>query len=99
MQRVRSHQNSGQGKGQVRGRVASQNSLGYKGLPEPPSLRFIECLPELSTIVEPHDTLRGSIPSFFMREIRVVRLTPMRAAAPSAPATRPFVIFKTRTIS
>ena len=46
-----------------------------------------------------HDTLRGSTPSFFMRAIRVVRLRPMRAAAPSAPATRPLVIFKMRTIS
>lgn len=28
------------------------------------------------------EALRGSIPSFFMREIKVVRLIPMRAAAP-----------------
>src|SRR6266404_5476130 len=50
-------------------------------------------------LLEGHDTFRGSIPSFFMREIRVVRLIPMRAAAPSGPATRPFVIFRTRMAS
>src|SRR5437660_620680 len=50
-------------------------------------------------LLEGHDTFRGSIPSFFMREIRVVRLIPMRAAAPFGPATRPFVIFSTRTAS
>src|SRR5207253_3486076 len=43
-----------------------------------------------------YDTARGSIPSFFMREIRVVRLRPMRAAAPSAPPTRPRVSFRMR---
>jgi len=45
------------------------------------------------------DTLRASMPSFFMREIRVVRLRPRRAAAPSGPATRPFVSLSTRRIS
>ena len=35
----------------------------------------------------------------FMREIKVVRLIPMRSAAPSAPATRPFVAFRMRKIS
>src|SRR5258708_7682537 len=50
-------------------------------------------------LLEGHDTFRGSIPSFFMREIRVVRLISIRAAAPSVPATRPSVIFSTRTIS
>src|SRR5262249_19457742 len=44
------------------------------------------------------ETLRGSIPSFFIREIKVVRLRPMRAAAPSGPATRPLVSFKIRSI-
>ena len=46
-----------------------------------------------------HATLRGSIPSFFRREISVVRLMSMRAAAPSGPPTRPFVTFRMRTIS
>src|SRR6266404_8446761 len=50
-------------------------------------------------LLEGHDTFRGSIPSFFMREIRVVRLISIRAAAPSVPATRPSVILSTRTIS
>ena len=38
----------------------------------------------------------ASIPSFFIRVIRVVRLSPMRAAAPSAPPTRPLVSFRMR---
>jgi hypothetical protein len=45
-----------------------------------------------------YNTFRGSMPNFFMREISVVRLMSMRAAAPSGPATRPFVIFRMRTI-
>ena len=49
--------------------------------------------------IRAHNTLCGLIPSFFMREINVVRLTSIRAAAPSGPATRPFVIFRKRTIS
>jgi hypothetical protein len=49
--------------------------------------------------IESHATLRGSIPSFFRREISVVRLMSMRAAAPSGPPTRPFVTFRVRTIS
>ena len=40
-----------------------------------------------------------SMPNFFMREISVVRLIPMRAAAPSGPPTRPLVTFRVRTIS
>lgn len=32
---------------------------------------------------------RGSIANFFIRERSVVRLMPMRAAAPSTPPTRP----------
>src|ERR1700686_5055172 len=48
---------------------------------------------------EDHETFRGSMPSFFIREISVVRLMSMRAAAPSGPATRPFVTFRMRTIS
>src|SRR5439155_9901880 len=44
------------------------------------------------------ESLRESIPSFFMREIRVVRLRPMRAAAPLGPATRPLLSFKMRRI-
>jgi len=41
--------------------------------------------------------LRPSIPSFFMREIRVVRFKPKRAAAPFAPPTRPLVSPNIRT--
>jgi hypothetical protein len=54
--------------------------------------------PSLVT-VENYDTLRESIPSFFMREISVVRLTPIRIAAPLGPATRPCVSSSTRRIS
>jgi hypothetical protein len=50
-------------------------------------------------LIEGHNTRCGSIPSLFMREIKVVRLTSMRAAAPSGAATRRFVIFRKRTIS
>jgi len=39
------------------------------------------------------------MPNFFMREISVVRLMSMRAAAPSGPPTHPLVTFRTRTIS
>src|ERR1700727_1348722 len=45
------------------------------------------------------NTLCGSMPSLFMREINVVRLTSMRAAAPLGPATRPFVTLRMRIIS
>jgi hypothetical protein len=41
--------------------------------------------PELTEITNERrvqETLRGSIPNFFMREISVVRLMPKRAAAP-----------------
>ena len=48
---------------------------------------------------EGYDTAFGSMPSFFMREMSVVRLSPIRAAAPPAPPTRPAVSFKMRTIS
>jgi len=41
---------------------------------------------------------RGLIPSLFIRVSRVVRFNPMRAAAPSAPPTRPLVSFKICTI-
>ena len=50
-------------------------------------------------LIAGHNTFRGSMPNFFMREISVVRLMSMRAAAPSGPATRPFVTFRMRTIS
>src|SRR5260370_4705472 len=50
-------------------------------------------------VPKPYDSCRGSTPSFFMREISVVRLSPIRAAAPSVPATRPFVAFRIRKIS
>jgi len=49
--------------------------------------------------MEGHDILRRSMPNFFMREISVVRLIPMRAAAPSGPPTRRLVTLKRRTIS
>ena len=39
------------------------------------------------------------MPNFFMREMSVVRLIPMRAAAPPGPPTRPLVTFRMRTIS
>src|SRR6266704_3459539 len=45
------------------------------------------------------NTLRASIPSFFIRVIRVVRFSPMRAAAPSGPPTRPFVSLRMRMIA
>jgi hypothetical protein len=38
--------------------------------------------------IEGHNTFRGSMPNFFMREISVVRFMSIRAAAPSGPATR-----------
>ena len=34
-------------------------------------------------LMEGHDIVRRSMPNFFIREISVVRLIPMRAAAPS----------------
>ena len=49
--------------------------------------------------VSSYNTRRGSMPSFFIREIRVVRGIPKRCAAPVAPATRPFVAFRIRTMS
>src|ERR1700758_3846882 len=39
------------------------------------------------------------MPNFFMRDRSVVRLIPMRAAAPSAPPTRPLLSPSARTIS
>lgn len=45
------------------------------------------------------ESRRGSMPSFFMREISVVRLIPMRTAAPCGPATRPFASFRMRRMS
>src|ERR1700724_1445360 len=45
---------------------------------------------QAACLAEGHNTLRGSIPSFFMREISVVRLISMRDAAPSGSPTRPF---------
>src|SRR5216683_726453 len=41
---------------------------------------------------------RGSIPIFFIRVSKVVRLRPKRAAAPFGPPTRPLVSFRIRTI-
>lgn len=40
----------------------------------------------------------GLMPNFFIRESSVVRLTPMRAAAPSAPPTWPLLSVSARTI-
>ena len=39
------------------------------------------------------------MPNFFMREISVVRLIPMRAAVPWGPPTRQLVTFRVRKIS
>ena len=39
------------------------------------------------------------MPNFFIREISVVRLIPMRAAAPSGPPTLPLVTLRMRRIS
>ncbi len=39
------------------------------------------------------------MPSFFMREISVVRFSPRRVAAPSGPPTRPLASLSMRTIS
>ena len=47
---------------------------------------------------ETYDNFRGSIPIFFIRVSKVVRLRPMRAAAPLGPPTRPLVSFSIRTI-
>ncbi len=41
----------------------------------------------------------GLMPNFFIRETRVLRLMPMRAAAPVAPLTRPLLSVSARTIS
>src|SRR6266851_9747272 len=79
---------SEQCKGHDRGEVNSRNSLRRKGLREPLTRAGWKERRKLSTIVKTHDTLRGSMPSFFIRAIKVVRLRPMRAAAPSGPATR-----------
>src|SRR5262245_36125191 len=45
-----------------------------------------------------YDTSTRLMPSFFMREIRVVRLSPRRTAAPFGPPTRPSVSRSVRTI-
>ncbi len=44
------------------------------------------------------DTRLGSIPSFFIRVMNVVRLSPRRAAAPSRPPTRPPASWRAWTI-
>jgi len=49
-------------------------------------------------VIKAHNTLCGSIPSLFMRETIVEWLIFMRAAAPLGPATRPFAIFRERTL-
>jgi len=53
---------------------------------------------ETACLIGGYNTFRGSMPNFFMREISVVRLMSMRAAAPSGPATRPLVTFRIRRI-
>ena len=80
----------------VRGRGGYCNKQRLEAAPRLRS-RGSYCL--TSGLVKRYDTRRGSTPNFFMRAIKVVRLSPMRAAAPSGPATRPLVVFKTRTIS
>src|SRR5579864_4150273 len=47
---------------------------------------------------EASDTAFGSMPSFFMRVMNVVRLSPRREAAPSGPPTRPFASLRARII-
>ncbi len=45
---------------------------------------------EVSALSAPRsDTWLGSIPSFFIRVMNVVRLSPRRVAAPFGPPTRP----------
>src|ERR1035437_8640258 len=51
---------------------------------------FVELFVYRRTELQEENCL-GSMPSFFMREISVVRLRPARAAAPSVPPTRPLV--------
>ena len=48
--------------------------------------------------VETYEIFRGSMPNFFIRVSKVVRLSPKRAAAPFGPPTRPLVSFRIRTI-
>ena len=48
--------------------------------------------------VKAYDVLRGSMPIFFIRVSKVVRLSPNRAAAPFGPPTRPLDSLRIRTI-
>ena len=41
----------------------------------------------------------GQMPNFLIREMRVLRLMPIRAAAPVAPPTRPLLSVSARSIS
>jgi hypothetical protein len=45
-----------------------------------------------------YDIFRGSMPSFFIRVIKVVRFRPRRAAAPFGPPTSPLDSFRIRII-
>src|SRR5262252_10193898 len=80
-----------------------RDTLVFPGNWQRTRLLFARFSPEIrscaSSIVEAYDTLRGSIPSLFIREISVVRLTPSRWAAPLGPATRPLVSLSTRRMS
>src|ERR1700677_1183200 len=48
--------------------------------------------------IEAYDDFRGSMPTFFIRVSKVVRLSPNRAAAPFGPPTRPLDSLRIRTI-
>jgi hypothetical protein len=63
----------------------------------PAASMLFNCCPNIFCVVRSHDTLRLSMPNVFMREISVVRLIPMRAAA-SGPPTRPLVTPRILTI-
>jgi hypothetical protein len=53
---------------------------------------------QLEITCSSYESVRGLIPSVFMRVISVVRLSPIRSAAPFAPPTRPLVSLRTRRI-
>src|ERR1700676_5464765 len=53
---------------------------------------------ELFRSTKTYDIFRGSMPSFFIRVIKVVRFRPRRAAAPFGPPTSPLDSFRIRII-
>ena len=71
--------------------------IGEKGTEEVSNSFGVESVEAcFDTLTKLYDTARGSMPSFFMRESKVVRLRPRRAAAPSVPPTRPRVSLRMR---